>query len=147
MQALAQIFDTKWQPEPNSGCHLWCGPTDPKKHGHVYGRIRDQGKLVYAHRYAFEREHGQIGDGLVIDHKCRNTYCVNPQHLEAVTISENVRRGTPKNSKVTHCPKGHPYSGDNLRMRGPTRRRCVACMKIWAADQNRRNRKDIHHGI
>ena len=32
-------------------------------------------------------------EGLVIDHKCRNRLCCNPDHLEAVTQAVNVQRG------------------------------------------------------
>ena len=36
---------------------------------------------------------GSIGDGLVIDHLCRNPRCVNPDHLEPVTTAVNTLRG------------------------------------------------------
>jgi hypothetical protein len=36
---------------------------------------------------------GEIPDGLMLDHLCRNTACVNPSHLEPVTNSVNVQRG------------------------------------------------------
>jgi len=49
-------------------------------------------KMIYAHREAYEAVHGPIADELEIDHLCRNTSCVNPQHLEAVTSSINRRR-------------------------------------------------------
>lgn len=52
-----------------------------------------------AHRYAYELAYGPIAEGLVIDHLCRNKPCVRPDHLEAVTNAENIRRG--KNAKVS----------------------------------------------
>lgn len=45
------------------------------------------------HRIAYELLVGPIPKGLVLDHLCRTRRCVNPDHLEPVTIAENVRRG------------------------------------------------------
>jgi hypothetical protein len=48
---------------------------------------------VSPHRFAYELLVGPIPAGLVLDHLCRNRLCVNPNHLEPVTNSENPRRG------------------------------------------------------
>lgn len=45
-----------------------------------------------AHRIAYMRAKGPIPDGHHIDHLCRVTNCINPDHLEAVLPGENVRR-------------------------------------------------------
>lgn len=59
-----------------------------------YGRIRrDDGTKVGAHRLAWLLTHGEIAEGLVIDHLCRNRTCCNPAHLEPVTNQTNLRRG------------------------------------------------------
>lgn len=70
-------------------CRIWQRSTNNTG----YGQIRINGKLHLAHRVAYERDRGEIPDGMTIDHLCRVRCCVNPDHLEAVTNTENVRRG------------------------------------------------------
>lgn len=53
-----------------------------------YGRIGTD----YVHRIAHEEYIGPIPDGYQVDHLCRVRLCVNPEHLEAVTQQENLRR-------------------------------------------------------
>jgi hypothetical protein len=94
-------------------CWEWTGSLR-EGYGRVYlGRNR----LGQAHRVVYEALVGPIPEGMDLDHLCRNPCCVNPAHLEPVTRRENLIRGDThiaRNVKKTHCPKGHPYSGDNL---------------------------------
>ena len=52
-------------------------------------------------------------------------------NLRYATQAENERdkrrHGTQHNLNKTHCPYGHPYSGDNLVGRGNGGRRCKTC--------------------
>lgn len=50
-------------------------------------------KCLYPHRVAYEFFIGAIPAGMVLDHRCGNRICINPFHLEVVTINENSRRG------------------------------------------------------
>ncbi len=84
------IYADKILPEPNSGCWFWMGGLSERQYGVIYP---SRGTNVRAHRVAYEMTRGPIPDGLVLDHLCRVHCCVNPDHLEAVTQGENVRRG------------------------------------------------------
>ena len=118
-----------------SGCLVWTGV----KTRDGYGRFRVfDGKWVYrpAHRFLYERVMGKIGGGLTLDHLCRNRACINPAHLEPVTMRENLLRGATivaANAKKTHCKRGHILAGDNLyRHKGKTWRDCLACRTAYS---------------
>jgi hypothetical protein len=132
-------LESKYTPEPNSGCWLWTASADQKG----YGFFWLNGKLRRAHAAAYELLVGQIPLGLELDHLCSVRCCVNPDHLEPVTHRENIKRGrtgeaiAARNREKTHCPKGHPYSGDNLyAWRG--KRLCKTCRNAGNRDLLRR---------
>ncbi|MCZ6870524.1 MAG: HNH endonuclease [Gammaproteobacteria bacterium] len=59
-----------------------------------YGRVRIGGTTSYVHRLVVEWSTGRtLAKGVQVDHLCRNRACFRPTHLEAVTPSENTRRG------------------------------------------------------
>jgi hypothetical protein len=130
-------------------CWLWGAGT----HRSGYGLFKANGKQVYAHRYAYELQHGPIPAGLEVDHTCHNEddscpggascshrRCVNPAHLEPVTHAENGRRGKSVwavNARKTHCPQDHEYSPENtLIERGA--RVCRTCRREREASRRRR---------
>lgn len=79
------------------GCWAWTTSTSAAG----YGRLRFGGTEELAHRFSWELVNGPIPDGLVIDHRCANRKCVNPEHLRAVTVGQNVqhRTGPTRKSK------------------------------------------------
>ncbi len=128
-----QLFLEKVSPEPNTGCWLWMGATN--SHG-KYGTSWLNKKSCSAHRVSYMLFVGPIPEGLELDHLCRNTFCVNPRHLEPVTRLENIRRGTQglKNRSKTHCKHGHPFDGINSYTDRFGKRKCRACQsEEWQA--------------
>jgi hypothetical protein len=104
-----------------SGCWEWSAFVDPGG----YARFYFNGPAMLAHRFSYEAHVGPIPPALEIDHVCRNTRCVNPAHLEAVTADENFRRVSEAR---THCRNGHPYDDANTYVApGERRRYCRIC--------------------
>jgi hypothetical protein len=77
------------------GCWLYGGT--PRADGYICCRGFDPldspaERTTYAHRLIYLILCGPIPKGMTIDHKCKVRHCVNPDHLEVVTIAENRRR-------------------------------------------------------
>lgn len=112
-------------------CWLWTGGKCGESRGLPYGKFKMNGKQWQAHRAAYVLFRGPIPDNLPLDHLCRNTLCVNPDHLDPVTIAENNARGVSiqaMNARKQFCVRGHPFSGANL-IRIGKRRRCRECAR------------------
>lgn len=56
-----------------------------------YGGKSFGGRIVYAHRVAYEQAHGPIPDGLSVMHSCDRPTCCNPVHLRLGTQLDNIR--------------------------------------------------------
>jgi hypothetical protein len=108
--------------EKSDGCWIWTGASM-----RAYGKFWDGLRVIPAHRWAYEELVGEIPAGLTLDHLCRVQKCVRPDHLEPVTMGENLRRALPYRPPKTHCPYGHPYSGENLQRWSNGAARCREC--------------------
>lgn len=124
------IFDA--YVEITDACWLWRGALTHDG----YGRFRPGGpgrRAAMAHRWLYELCVSPVPEGLQLDHLCRVRHCVNPDHLEPVTSRENKLRGIivfSKRALKTHCPKGHPYSGTNVRYTPDGKSRyCLQCKR------------------
>ena len=101
-----------------------------------YGVVTFQGKRWYAHRFAFFVRHGRL-PAQQIDHLCRNRICVNPNHMEDVSLTENVMRGESlpaQNAKKDACAHGHAFTPENTAIRivrGRRWRGCRECLRNY----------------
>jgi hypothetical protein len=128
-------------------CWDWTGVVSYEGYGFLdrrreYGESRRQ--RFWVHRIAYEEAKGQIPDGFVIDHLCRNRRCVNPAHLEAVPNRVNVLRGigiTAMHARQTHCKHGHPFDAENTGRASSGGRQCKTCLRERARLHRRQLRE------
>jgi len=103
-----------------------------------------EGDKIYSHRLAWIQAYGEIPDGMVIDHKCHNEAalrgeceggnncqhraCINIEHLELTTQSQNILNGLHSIDVKRACPKGHSYRDErNIMIRKSGKRECAEC--------------------
>ena len=127
--------------ESDNGCWEWQG----SKNADGYGTISARCKQFRTHRVVWQLIFGEIGN-LHVCHSCDNPSCCNPEHLFLGTNQQNMQdrqsKGRTKNidagrakhhaamRSITHCPKGHEYSGTNVRFRLSGARYCAECYRI-----------------
>lgn len=136
---------------PGEGCREFTGA----KNQAGYGEFQvSRGVKRQAHRILWILVNGPIPDGLLVCHTCDNPPCCNLDHLFLGTTRDNALdakakgrlRGNTVNSgqinrSKTHCPKGHPYSEDNVahpkRSDGYVGRRCKTCHRLQESKRYR----------
>lgn len=142
-EPAAQMLERLSMPIPECGCFVWLGPLSGKDE---YGRIRffdedKNRKVKIVHRFAYELFKGPIPEGMEIDHTCNNPWCVNPDHLEAVTPQENVDRREYKIKEV--CDKGHQRVPTAEKRGRGYRYHCPICraeyLKNWHIERKAKN--------
>jgi hypothetical protein len=113
--------------EIGNGCWNWRGSL----YRNGYGKYGSRGYM--AHRLAYELTKGSVPEDMCLDHTCRNRSCINPDHLEIVTLVENVMRGESLhalNARKTHCSEGHEFTDKNTyRRQDRETRECKTCRR------------------
>ena len=85
---------SKVKTDPVTGCWLWQG----HRHTRGYGQLWYDGTTHQAHRISFAIFNGALTYGLTVDHICHNPACCNPDHLVAMSVSDNC-------SQNQHCDR------------------------------------------
>lgn len=139
-----------WSKVDKTGdCWMWISRVD--RYG--YGKFTLLGRDLIAHRWGYTELVGAIPAGLTLDHLCHTRVadecnvlpglclhrrCVNPAHLEPVTLLENKRRGSRiyrgdgsgGGRPLPLCRRGlHEWTPDNTLIDFDGRRRCRTCRR------------------
>lgn len=89
---MEERFLAKIDKDGENGCWNWTAGKHGRGYGHFYTGKHKSGKhMDFAHRASYKMYKGDIPEGLEVMHMCNNTSCVNPDHLELGTHSENIR--------------------------------------------------------
>jgi hypothetical protein len=131
--------------DDESECWIWRGSIA----GSGYGTIMFKAKQTGAHRFVFEHIAGRkIPDGLVLDHLCRNIVCCNPDHLEAVTAGENIRRGLVPGLRCGHDESRISEAWRKRTDGKPQKvRTCLECEKIRGRRDRERRKAAALNGL
>lgn len=88
------------------GCWLWTGAKDAKGYGFFSVKHRPK----RAHRLSYSHFNGVIGPDEVVRHKCDTPSCVNPDHLETGTPTENMQDAIERGRfKFRAAPPGEEH--------------------------------------
>lgn len=127
-----------------TGCFQW--NNKPKKNGRPYITVNGVSKAAY--RALWEVTVGEIPVGMTIDHTCFNKLCLNIEHMEVVTMAENINRWVRKfQTDNPNLKCGHDRFGGTISMqRGMTRksgvvkmkRRCLPCFNAYQVKRRER---------
>lgn len=110
-----------------NGCWIWKAALNNSGYG-IFGM---KPKLLLAHRVSYELFVSPIPYDLVIDHVCKNTKCVNPEHLRLLSHAKNscIRKGGLQIiDGKEYCQNRHLFYGENIYIEGK-KRRCRICRK------------------
>jgi HNH endonuclease len=148
--SVKERFDSKWIPEPFSGCWLWTHYANQSGYG-VFGigsRTDGTRATILAHRMSWRLNKGEIPNALRVLHTCDTPACVNPNHLFLGTIRDNALDMIRKHRKATFPRELNPsakLTEDNvseirrstLSLRRTARQFGVSQGTIWKIRQNR----------
>lgn len=139
-QQIIGLWNRLWRNTmvDENGCWVWIRQINASG----YGQTTFLNQTCRTHRVAMLVFGPTFDHDLTIDHLCRNRACWNLAHLEPCSFRDNVLRGvgpTAINAAKTHCPLGHPLSGENLVQSAQTRVRARVCL---TCDRNR-NRQSM----
>ena len=124
----------------NTGCHI--SRYSVASNGYAQIGWWEQGKNygVSAHCASWVATHGQIPDGMTVDHTCFTLVCVNVAHLRLLTNFHNAQRQQGRDWPLGECVNGHP-EWDRVRQGRQTV--CRLCNLEWQRQYRARRKARV----
>lgn len=123
-------------PIPECGCWAWLGKIGTHGYAHMSYRIGPQERVTRnAAKVAWEITNAtEFPKHLELDHICHSRWCVNPDHLRAVTHSVNIQSRRPFKQTKDFCKNGHPL------IERSSSGHCLICRRQYEQEWRRNNR-------
>lgn len=129
-----QFIEDNSIPEPNSGCWLWLGGIGSAG----YGIVESLGRSLLAHRLSYSVFHEEPDVGVLVRHKCDNRACVNPEHLEAGSYTDNMqdasKRGRMEHGSSRWCALLCEEDIPDIRLRLESGETCRSIAELYVVD-------------
>lgn len=121
----------KWSAVDEHGCRVWNGSRTKSKQSYGYTSFRNQ--VWFVHRLLYAAVHGPFEATREVCHTCDNPRCTTLAHLwlgdAKLNALDKIAKGRHHNGPQETCPRGHPYSGENLYVAPSGWRNCRTCMR------------------
>jgi hypothetical protein len=125
--------------EQHNGC--WHHPSTPTAKGYAQTKFGwPIAKSTLIHRLSWMYYKGDIAEDMVLDHlchdpavceggnTCEHRRCVNPNHLQLVSASDNSKKTVRILEFKTHCVNGHSLKNNVYVYSNGKRKGCATCM-------------------
>jgi len=110
------------------GCWDWIGAIGTGGYGYYRPGYN---RSMVAHKYVYQWLVKPVPSGYQLHHICERRHCVNPDHLQLLTLKEHraLHRGDL-------CKRGHPRVPENTYTRSDGTTICVRCQTIRHAKRS-----------
>jgi hypothetical protein len=127
-------FNQTYDVDSITGCWIWKRRWSKGGYGVMQANNRP---YVLAHRYAWEKIHGEVPPGMELHHKCGLRRRVNPDHLELLNHAQHCQEDRSKLSWEDVKEIRLAYSQGGISQRGLAKEFHISQAQIWEIVNNK----------